>query len=45
MRRRSTFFDLDRAVGERRVMVFFVATLIGLLLADDIIRFANRRLE
>jgi len=26
-------------------MVFFVATVIGLLLADDVIRFANRRLR
>jgi hypothetical protein len=31
--------------GERRCMVFFVATVIGLLLADDVIRFANRKLQ
>ena len=39
------FFDGDAPSCERRRMVFFVATVIGLLLADDVIRFANRRLR
>jgi len=39
------FFDGDAPSCERRRMVFIVATVIGLLLADDVIRFANRRLR
>jgi hypothetical protein len=39
------FFDPVRRVGHTRPMVFFVATVIGLLLADDVFRLANRKLR
>jgi hypothetical protein len=40
-----TFFDGNDGVGDTRAMVFFVATVIGLLLADDVFRLANRKLR